>query len=92
MPTPCPKGQRRGTNFKKKKETEKEKAGAGQCSSAMALRSAAAAIKDAAQVCMKLSKDHSLDTYYYGASSAFGEIDFKRRWHDLEEQALKKIT
>ena len=40
----------------------------------------------------KLSKDHSLDTYYYGASSAFGEIDFRRRWPDLEEQALKKIT
>ena len=40
----------------------------------------------------KLSKDHSLDTYYYGASSAFGKIDFKRRWPDLDEQALKKIT
>lgn len=40
----------------------------------------------------KLSQDHSLDTYYYGASSAFRKIDFKRRRPDLDEQALKKIT
>ena len=40
----------------------------------------------------KLSKDHSIDTFHYGASFAFGKIEFKRRWPDLDKHALKKIT
>ena len=40
----------------------------------------------------KLSKDHSIDTFHYGASFAFGRIEFKRRWPDLDEDALKKIA
>ena len=40
----------------------------------------------------KLSKDHSIDTFHYGASFAFGKIEFKRRWPDLDEDALKKIA
>ena len=40
----------------------------------------------------KLSKDHSIDTFHYGASFAFGKIEFKRRWPDLDEHALKKIA
>ena len=39
-----------------------------------------------------LSKDHSIDTFHYGASFAFGKIEFKRRWPGLDEHALKKIT
>ena len=39
-----------------------------------------------------LSKDHSIDTFHYGASFAFGKIEFKRRWPDLDEDALKKIA
>ena len=39
----------------------------------------------------KLSKDHSIDTFYYGASFAFGKIEFKRRWPDLDKGAFKKI-
>ena len=35
----------------------------------------------------KLSKDHSIDTFHYGASFAFGRIEFKRRWPDLDEDA-----
>ena len=40
----------------------------------------------------KLSKDHSIDTFYYGASFAFRKIEFERRWSDLDKHALKKIT
>jgi len=40
----------------------------------------------------KLSKDHSIDTFYYGASFAFRKIEFKRRWPDLDKPALTKIT
>ena len=40
----------------------------------------------------KLSKDHSIDTFHYGTSFAFGKIEFKRRWPDLDKHALKKIT
>jgi len=40
----------------------------------------------------KLSKDHSIDTFYYGASFAFRKIEFERRWPDLDKHALKKIT
>jgi hypothetical protein len=40
----------------------------------------------------KLSKDHSIDTFYYGSSFAFGKVKFKRRWPDLDKDALKKIT
>lgn len=40
----------------------------------------------------KLSKDHSIDTFHYGASFAFGKIEFKRRWPALDKDALKKIT
>lgn len=40
----------------------------------------------------KLSKDHSIDTFYYGAPFAFGQSKFKRRWPDLDRLALKKIT
>ena len=39
-----------------------------------------------------LSKDHSIDTFHYGASFAFGKIEFKRRWPGLDEHALKKIA
>jgi len=39
-----------------------------------------------------LSKDHSIDTFYYGASFAFRKIEFERRWPDLDKHALKKIT
>jgi len=40
----------------------------------------------------KLSKDQSIDTFHYGTSFAFGKIEFKRRWPDLDKHALKKIT
>ncbi|MBP03888.1 MAG: hypothetical protein CMA72_03760 [Euryarchaeota archaeon] len=40
----------------------------------------------------KLSKEHSIDTFYYGASFAFGKIEFERRWPDLDKHALTKIT
>ena len=40
----------------------------------------------------KLSKDHSIDTFYYGSSFAFGKVKFKRRWPDLDKDVLKKIT
>ncbi len=39
----------------------------------------------------KLSKDHSIDTFHYGASFAFGKIEFKRRWPELDKSALTKI-
>ena len=39
-----------------------------------------------------LSKDHSIDTFYYGASFAFRKSEFERRWPDLDKHALKKIT
>jgi hypothetical protein len=39
----------------------------------------------------KLSKDHSIDTFHYGASFAFGKIEFKRRWPELDKGAFKKI-
>ena len=39
-----------------------------------------------------LSKGHSIDTFYYGASFAFRKIEFERRWPDLDKHALKKIT
>ncbi len=40
----------------------------------------------------KLSKDHSIDTFRYGSSFAFGKIEFKRRWPDLDEPSLEKIA
>ena len=39
-----------------------------------------------------LSRDHSIDTFYYGASFAFNKIEFKRRWPNLDKAALTKIT
>ena len=39
----------------------------------------------------KLSKDHSIDTFYYGASFAFRKVEFNRKWPDLDKPALKKI-
>ena len=39
----------------------------------------------------KLSKDHSIDTFYYGASFAFRKVEFNRKWSDLDKPALKKI-
>jgi len=39
----------------------------------------------------KLSKYHSIDTFYYGVSFSFWKIKFERRWPDLDKHALKKI-
>ena len=39
----------------------------------------------------KLSKDYLIDTYCYGASSAFAEVSFTPRFR-MDKHALKKIT